>query len=548
MPSLNWIGKKDIKSHHNHVEYRVIDCKKTVGDLDSGNLIVKGDNLLALKSLLPYYAGQVNMVYIDPPYNTGNEGWQYNDNVNSKIINKWFEDNTPIDKDDLSRHDKWLCMIYPRLKLLQQFLANDGFICVQIDDSESAHFKILLDNIFGSVNHEITYYVQVRYPNKTLKEDMVYNKLIEHVHVYRVSSESTLNRQTKKKTYDKYIFYIEENEDPIDTITLGNKRIDIFKKGSYKIKKDEPTEYGRKEIWASGSVLDGNSSGRFFRDYLTGLENKYGYGLLYKVHDIGDDRFDYRYFTSPNAAKYTRGKYYQGIPTEQLESDDSEAFVPIQNFHDFSAEFGNCNKEGGVLFKSGKKPEAFLKMLIETYSNEGDLILDSFGGSGSTAATAHKLNRKWVTIEMEDHAETHILKRLENVVNGDKTGISETVSWAGGGGFQYCELSEPLLDEYGLLSDHVDFKMLAKHIYFTEFGSALSTSQISEETGFSGKYKEKELYIFMEKDFNLLELESIIQSDAEEYLVFCDTWSISSELLKKYNVVVKRLPLEIIGT
>jgi len=546
MASLNWIGKKDIKNHHNHVEYRTIKCVEDVGEPDSGNLILKGDNLLALKALLPYYGGKAKMVYIDPPYNTGNEGWQYNDNVNSKIINKWFENKTPIDKDDLSRHDKWLCMIYPRLKLLQQFLDEDGFICVQIDDSETANLKTLLDNMFGSVNHVITYYIQVRYPNKTLKEDMEYNKLIEQVHVYQVSVKSKANRQTSLKTMDKYIFYFEENQPPIHTIELGGKRVDIFAKGTYEIKKDEPSEKGRKEIWASGSVLDGNSSGRFFRDYLAGLEKKYGYSLLYKVYDIGDDNFDFRYFTSPNKPTAVRGKYFQGIPINQLKSG-AESNVPIQNFWDFSPAFGNCNKEGGVLFKSGKKPEEFLKMLIETYSNEGDLIIDSFGGSGSTAATGHKLNRQWVTIEMEEHAQTHILQRLKNVVNGDKTGISDLVNWKGGGGFQYCELSEPLFDEYSLLNENISFNVLAKHLYFTEFGIALKENIITKEINYVGRFKNTELFLYLDDNFGLSNLGDILQKPADQYIVFTDTWTVSDEILLENNVLVKRLPFEIKG-
>jgi len=233
MPSLKWIGKKAIKNHHNEVKYHVVECKETIGDPDSGNMVVKGDNLLALKALLPYYSGRVKLIYIDPPYNTGNEDWIYNDNVNSPIINKWFEENIPINKDDLSRHDKWLCMIYPRLKLLQKFLRDDGFICVQIDDSESAHLKILLDSIFGGTNHEITYYIQVRYPGKTLKEDMKYNKLIEQVYVYKMSNKSKINRQKKEKNYDKYIYYFEELKEPIDIIQIGGKKVEIFDKKSY---------------------------------------------------------------------------------------------------------------------------------------------------------------------------------------------------------------------------------------------------------------------------------------------------------------------------
>ena len=542
MPSLKWIGKRDIKNHHNEVKYNIIECKDTVGD-SSNNMIVKGDNLVALKALLPYYGGKIKMIYIDPPYNTGNEDWEYNDNVNSPIINKWFNEKTPINKEDLSRHDKWLCMIYPRLKLLEQFLCEDGFICVHIDDSESAHLKILLDSIFGSSNHEITYYIQVRYPNKTLKEDMEYNKLIEQVHVYRKSPKSKINRQKKIKTLDKYIYYFEENQEPLDSIVLGGKKVDIFKKGSYKIVKGDPSELGRKEIWASGSVLDGNSSGRFFRDYLSGLEKKYGYGLLYKVYDIGDDNFDHRYFTSPKAEKYKRGKYYQGIPSNQLDSDH-ESFMPIQNFWDFSPDFGNCNHEGGVFFKSGKKPETFLKMLIETYSNEGDFVLDSFGGSGSTAATAHKLNRQWLTVEMEEHARTLIYKRLTNVVNGDSTGISSSINWQGGGGFQYCELSEELFDEFGLLNEKVTFKMLAKHIFFTEFGVALKEAQIHEEQSFAGSFKAKALYLFPDKRFTKKDIPKL-SKDFEEYIVYADSTTLSNEQLKENRILFKKIPFEI---
>lgn len=542
MPTLNWIGKEQIINHHNEVEYNIIECVENVGEKDSGNLLVRGDNLLALKSLLPYYSGEVKMIYIDPPYNTGNEDWKYNDNVNSKIINKWFKDKTPIEKDDLSRHDKWLCMMYPRLKLLQKFLNKDGYICAQIDDSEAANFKLLLDEIFGYAKHEITYYIQVRYPNKTLKEDMVYNKLIEQVHVYRVNNESKINRHQKEKTDEKYIFYIDEEAEPIDAIVLGGKKVEIFKKGAYKIKKDSPSKIGLKEIWASGSVLDGNSSGRFFRDHLSGLENKYGYGLLYKVYDIGDDSFDYRYFTSPNAAKYKRGKYYQGIPTEELE-EKKMSFVPTQNFWNFSSEFGNCNNEGGVLFKSGKKPEAFLKMLIETYSNEGDVVLDSFGGSGSTAATAHKLNRKWITIEMEDHARTHILKRLTNVVGGDKTAISKEVKWKGGGGFQYCELSKPLFDELGLLNKSISHSMLSKHLYFSEFGQAL-LGDVAEDI-YLGEVGNIALYVFTNKDFKKIDFDKVVNQKHYECIVYADRTTISEDKLKTHNITFKQLPFSI---
>ncbi len=154
MPVLEWIGKQAVVNHHNQVPYRVLRCDEqlSVGDPGSGNLLVEGDNLHALKALLPYYAGQVKCIYIDPPYNTGNEQWVYNDNVNAPEIRKWLHQTVGDEAEDLSRHDKWLCMMYPRLVLLREFLRQDGVIFVSIDDNELAHLRALLDEVFGPRN------------------------------------------------------------------------------------------------------------------------------------------------------------------------------------------------------------------------------------------------------------------------------------------------------------------------------------------------------------------------------------------------------------
>jgi adenine-specific DNA-methyltransferase len=154
MPTLDWIGKKAVVNHHREVPYRLLHCdrSRSVGDPDAGNLLVQGDNLEALKALLPYYAGTVNCIYIDPPYNTGNEAWVYNDNVNSPEILSWLGTVVGKEAEDLSRHDKWLCMLYPRLRLLREFLANDGVILCSIDDNEAAHTRLILNDIFGARN------------------------------------------------------------------------------------------------------------------------------------------------------------------------------------------------------------------------------------------------------------------------------------------------------------------------------------------------------------------------------------------------------------
>ena len=154
MPTLDWIGKQAVINHHREVLTRLLHCDSdlSAGDPDAGNLLVEGDNLKALKALLPYYAGQVKCIYIDPPYNTGNEGWVYNDNVNSPEILAWLLQTVGKEGEDLSRHDKWLCMMYPRLRLLRDFLTRDGSIAISIDENELSSLLFLMDEIFGRQN------------------------------------------------------------------------------------------------------------------------------------------------------------------------------------------------------------------------------------------------------------------------------------------------------------------------------------------------------------------------------------------------------------
>lgn len=396
------------------------------------NILIKGDNLLALNTLKKIFDNKpedekVKCVFIDPPYNTGSAFEHYDDNL---------------------VHSEWLTLFRDRLLGLKNLMQNGGFIFVQLDDSEGPYGKILLDEVFGSENYVITMYVQVRYDDKTLKEDMKFNKLIEQVHIYRKNSSERfdINRETVEYTDDKFNFYIDEVGEPFETLNLGGKRVDVFKEGTYDIKKSKPSRKGLKEIWASGSILDGNSSGRFFRDYIAGREFEDGLKSLYKVYDIGDDGIGFRYFTGPQKENATRGKYFQGMPTDKQESENNFKYVPISNFIDLAASFGNCRHEGGVDFKSGKKPEVLISRLIELATQPGDVVIDIFGGSGSSFAVAHKMGRKWIGTEIGKQADTHIVKRLINVISGnDQTGISKEFEWKGGGSFKYYHLGESII-------------------------------------------------------------------------------------------------------
>lgn len=383
------------------------------------NLLIKGNNLLALHTLRKLYEGQVKLIYIDPPYNTETDSFRYNDSFN---------------------HSTWLTFMKNRLEIAKHLLRQDGLIFIQIDDTEAPYLKVLCDEVFGKENFIISLYVQVRFEGKTLVEDMNFQKLIETTLVYGRSTLSKLNKQEEGYSKDDFCWEIIETGKP-EMIDLGGKQVHLFKAGTYEIRKTESSDDALKEIWASGKILDGNSSGRFFRDYIEGRRDIDGLGALYKVPGIGDDGQSHRYFTGPKKAKATKGKYYQGMPTHRRGDGGSKSkFLPIPNFYQMAESFGNCRHEGGVDFRNGKKPEVWIAKIIELATKPEDIVVDFFVGSGSTCAVAHKMGRSYVGVEQMDYIESTTKKRLINVVGGDDTGISKSVEWRGGGEFVYCEL------------------------------------------------------------------------------------------------------------
>ena len=428
---LTWIGKDarprleprillEDPAQSYHAAARVTDS-----DLFDNRLIF-GDNLLALKALEQEFAGKIRCIYIDPPYNTGAALENYDDNL---------------------EHSLWLGLMRDRLEVLRTLLRPDGFICCHINDEEGHYLKVLMDEVFGRSNYLVTLYVQVRYPEKTLKLDSDFHKEVEQVHIYRKEYGAEPNRISVTKSFDKFSFYINEKAEGRE-ISLGGRRVEIFQPGEYEINQREATESGLKEIWATGTILDGNSSGRFFRDYLVGRSENDGLGVLYKVYGIGDDQYPFRYFTGPKRAGATKGKYYQGVPTSQILNPNETKSQPIENYYDMAAQFGNCRGEGGVEFRSGKKPERLLELILKHFSDPEDWVLDSFAGSGTTGAVAQKMGRRWIMVELGEHIHTHIISRLRRVIDGiDQSGISKAVVWKGGGGFRYFRLAPSLLEK-----------------------------------------------------------------------------------------------------
>jgi len=375
------------------------------------NFLLEGDNLHSLRLLEKTHLGKIALIYIDPPYNTGNQDFRYDD--------------VYVDELDTYRHSKWLSFMSERLRIAAKLLAPHGFIFISIDDKEAAQLKLLCDEIFGDANYEKTDYIQVRYPDKTLKSDMKYHKEIEQVLVYRKSDSATPYLQPQEYDYEKFVYSVNELAPGIE-IQLGGKKVVVFQKGEWElVKHKEGFKEGLKEIWATGTILNGNSSGRFFRDYLDGRKEKDGLGVLYKVYGVGDDSFDYRYFSGPQKVTATKGKYYQGVPVDKME-EGSTKVSPIPNFYDMAGDFGNIRHEGGIPFNSGKKPIKLMSMFLNYFKQKDITVLDFFAGSASTAHAVLALNqadggtRKFIicTNDENDICTEVTYPRISNVING----------------------------------------------------------------------------------------------------------------------------------
>lgn len=527
---LIWIGKDE----QPQVEPRILlhDPSKDYGDPNAQNMLIHGDNLLALKALEQQFAGQVKCIYIDPPYNTGAAFEHYDDNL---------------------EHSTWLNLMYARINILKNLLADDGFFCVQIDDSEGHYLKTLLDEVFGRSNYLTTFYIQVRYPNKTLAEDSDYQKIIEQCHVYaKERNLAKINRPQVEYDISKFKWRIVENE-PGEVVTLGNKRVEIFKPGQYEIIEVEPSLTGLKETWATGSLARVRASaGEFFELYLSERKNTDGLGCLYKVEGIGEDGLGYRYISGPKKITANKGKFYSGIPlkrVEELKAGKSIKYLPVSNFYDFAGAFGNCRLEGAADFKGGKKPEVLLEMLLNYFTNPGDLVLDSFLGSGTTAAVAHKMHRKYIGIELGNHCYSLCKTRLDRIIDGeDKNGITNSANWQGGGGYKFYELAPTLIekDKYGnpVFSGKYNPTMIAAAVAKINGFTYAPNREVYWKQG----YSQDNSFIYVTTQYlDSKMLDSIAEDvDPFENLLVCAP-AFDNGLSKRYdNINVRKIPQSVL--
>ena len=376
------------------------------------NLIIKGNNLIALHSLKKVYKGKIKLIYIDPPYNTGSDSFGYNDNFNQST---------------------WLTFMKNRLEVAKSLLSKSGVIMVQCSFHQFAYLKVLMCDIFEK--HLCDFNIQVRHPDRSLTGDKEYNDVIEYVLIFTNDKSKKMPFKEVVKTIDDYRLdvVVNEEEAPIQTLNCDGKVVEVYSPEQYTITSKEPSKKLLKRISIRGSIREKNSSGRFYVKYLEHLE--YPPKTLFKVPNMGDDEFDYRYFYSAPQGK-KNGGYFQGMPTSSNVTKKQ-----YSNFYNFEKEYNNVAKQGGVSFRNGKKPEELLQFLIELFTDKNDIVLDYHLGSGSTACTAHKINRRYIGIEQMDYIQDLAVNRLVNVINSEQEGISKSVNWRGGGSFLFAEIS-----------------------------------------------------------------------------------------------------------
>lgn len=351
---------------------------------DNAHILIEGDNYHSLTCLNYTHREKIDLIYIDPPYNTGSDGFRYKD----KRVLQTFPDGTDVPKDHPLRHSYWLSFMSKRLELAHKLLKDDAVMFISINEEEYAQLKLLCDRIFSESNYLTTFTVKVRHADRILKGDKDYHETVEQLLLYRKSPKfKTIKRLQDNTSIDKYIYSIEELTDNPEVITLGNKEVQVFKPGEYKIHKGEADGNKFQKINIRGSIKEGNSSGRFHMKYFEDRNNLIGY--LYKVPGIGDDQHPHRYFLSREKESLLNGSYFQGVP---LGKNDIKQ-VPYSNYLDFEESFNNVGAEGGIVFRNGKKPVDFLKFVFSLGTLKKDaVILDFFAGSGSTGHAVMEMN------------------------------------------------------------------------------------------------------------------------------------------------------------
>jgi adenine-specific DNA-methyltransferase len=509
MPTLHWLTRDDDLRAAATVPYRLLEEVPALGygDAETGNMLIQGDNLDALMALLPFYAGQVKCVYIDPPYNTRSAFEHYDDNL---------------------EHTKWLAMMWPRLELLRDLLSEDGSIWISIDDNEAHYLKVVMDEVFGRKNFITNVVWRKNYSPKSSARH--FSEDHDHILVFARNADAWVpNPMPRTEKQDKAY----KN---LDNDSRGPwKSSDLSARNFYSLGKYAITSPG-------GRVIAGPPGGNYWR---VSEEN------FWKL--VADNRIWW-------------GKKGDSIPQIKRFLSEVKQGVTPQTFWPYE-EVGHtqeAKQEILELFRQDvfltPKPERLMNRVIQVGSNPGDLVLDSFLGSGTTAAVAQKMGRRYIGIEMGEHAVTHCAPRLQKVTEGEQGGISESVKWKGGGGFRFYRLGEPAFDAEGRIRDGIRFPILAAHVWFSETGTPWNGKGKGPLLGFHGEQAYGLLYNGIlgdktPKGGNVLTRETLtiirekVAKREPEFkgtlMIYGEATSLSDATLSRLGVAFKQTPYDV---
>ena len=543
MPTLDWIGKSKVVNHHLDVPYKTLERQYSFDkdgehkeDNGSENMIIHGDNLEALKSLLPQYEGRIKCIYIDPPYNTGNEKWVYNDNVNDPKIRKWLGTVVGQEGEDLSRHDKWLCMMYPRLKLLHRLMAKDGVIFISIDDNELYNLKMICDEIFGIRNYISS--IAVINNLKGRSDDKYIATAHENLLIYHKGYYITNGVEMPEEYNDEYKL----NDDK------GRYRLQgLRKRGSGARREDRPNMFYPFYYNEINNVLSVDpivNAIEIYPHLSDGSDGRWRWGI-----DTARERI-----TELTAQKVRGRGEYDVFQKDYLPQNGSKRVKPKSFWSgtEFSAETGTLEVKG-ILGKGvfdTPKPTGLLECILQQSSDNNSIILDSFAGSGTTAHAVLNMNkqdggnRKFILIEMMDYADSITAERVKRVING--YGEGKKAVEGTDGDFGYYELGEPIFNGE-MLNEAIGEDEIRKYVWFTETKQRLEPRK-ADEPYYLGKYVDNAYYFYYEKE-QITTLNNdflnMIQTAAGAYVIYADLCTLSDSELEKYNITFKKIPRDI---
>lgn len=542
MPTLNWIGKEKVVNHHRDVPFKVLEHQygfsaengESEIPTESGNMIIHGDNLEALKALLPKYEGKVNCIYIDPPYNTGNESWVYNDNVNHPKIKKWLGDVVGKEGEDLTRHDKWLCMMYPRIRLLHQLLASDGAIFISIDDNEQAHLRMICDEIFGGRN----FLGNICWQKKQSPQNDAINFSDMHDFVLIYAKRIKRNRND-----------------------LSGFNRNLIPKSDKQIARYKNPDNDSRGRWVSNDCTSNKTRNERPNLYF-GITNPNTDEIIYPSESTVW-RFEKSVFDELLLNKKIYfGKDGKSFPRLKLFlSDVANGVVPTTLW---LRDFAGDNQEARRIFRrifpdyendfSTPKPPALIERILQIASDKNSIVLDSFAGSGTTAHAVLNLNkqdggnRKFIMVEMEDYANSITAERVKRVAEGYGEG-NKAVSGTGGQ-FDYYELGIPLFigENKEFLNEAVGIEKIREYIWYSETRKAIISNEANDSEHFLGSKDQTAYYFFYEpNEITTLDHDflSSIKTKAEQYVIYADNCLLSKDYMTIHNIIFKKIPRDI---